>query len=555
MKKLKFFLVLILIQSTVLFAGVNLKNGNFYVSYTDLQQTTQYSAYQDLSRTYNSKATKIGLFGYGWGSKLETKLTAYPDGSVVITEYGAGGQTYYKSILMTNDLLEMMIDELIELSLEENTISNSPNAIIKERDKLVKNVDYRRKQWGKFVEKGLIEGIMDFPDGMEWESYQHGNQQLVKIAQGYVRTTGNKIETFDLAGNLVKYDKGNGVWSIVEYINNHISKIINADGSELQFTTNDDGFITEIKSSLDVAKFKYDGKDLIYSLDAAGNQYAFKYDERHNLTKIVYNPVRLKGMAEDAMHMVYEPKSSWISKITDRDGDITEYTYGVFYKEDGSKDNEHYSTKVTRIDEYGDKNTNSYEYFIGIKENSERYTKKIITTIRGIVTETTYDELCSSPIEIIRSNRKTTFKYNNRCLLIEKFSASDSIYMKYHPTLEKLNYVKNYNGEYIFEYNDNGNLTFAQKNEETWVKLIYNNEGKITEMQQEDKVLVFKYNNIGKPIKIEIKDVGAINVTYDEYGEIENVSSDDGHKTALIVTQAFQNLLALVKPAGVNLNM
>ena len=38
-------------------------------------------------------------------------------------------------------------------------------------------------------------------------------------------------------------------------------------------------------------------------------------------------------------------------------------------------------------------------------------------------------------------------------------------------------------------------------------------------------------------------------------GEIKNVESKAGQKMALQVTQAFQNLLSIVRPAGVNLNL
>jgi hypothetical protein len=69
------------------------------------------------------------------------------------------------------------------------------------------------------------------------------------------------------------------------------------------------------------------------------------------------------------------------------------------------------------------------------------------------------------------------------------------------------------------------------------------------------RTLSFKYNALGKPVVIEMEKVGKINVAYDNYGEIKKVVSDAGHKMALQVTQAFQNLLSIVKPAGVNLNM
>ncbi len=89
MKILMMFLTLLLFIPLSLFAGVNLKNGNYYVTYTDLIAT---GGGHDLmvQRTYNSKSIDMGWFGFGWGSDFETYLVVSPDGSVTIHENGTG---------------------------------------------------------------------------------------------------------------------------------------------------------------------------------------------------------------------------------------------------------------------------------------------------------------------------------------------------------------------------------------------------------------------------------------------------------------------------------
>ena len=99
------------------------------------------------------------------------------------------------------------------------------------------------------------------------------------------------------------------------------------------------------------------------------------------------------------------------------------------------------------------------------------------------------------------------------------------------------------------------NLLKASKSNGDTVEMEYLDNGKISKMVSNDETLLFKYNTMGKPIAIEIEGEGKIDVTYDKYGEIERVDSEDGHSMALKVTQAFQNLLAIVKPSGVNLGM
>ena len=50
-----------------------------------------------------------------------------------------------------------------------------------------------------------------------------------------------------------------------------------------------------------------------------------------------------------------------------------------------------------------------------------------------------------------------------------------------------------------------------------------------------------------------MSDVGQINVSYDNYGNIKRVKSKSGAKMASQVTSAFQALLGIIRPAGVNL--
>ena len=95
MKSLKQIgLLVVLLFAATAFGGVNLKNGNFYITYTDIVVPGG-GEKLEISRTYNSKATELGWFGFGWGSYFETNLVVSADGSVVIHENGAGGKTRF----------------------------------------------------------------------------------------------------------------------------------------------------------------------------------------------------------------------------------------------------------------------------------------------------------------------------------------------------------------------------------------------------------------------------------------------------------------------------
>ncbi|WP_445384348.1 DUF6531 domain-containing protein [Robiginitalea sp. IMCC44478] len=531
-------------------AGVNLKNGNFYVSYTDIKMEFYQTAFKSITRTYNSRASEIGYFGYGWGSNLEDRIHAYPDGTLKVKENGAGSSTYFTSTFATEELLQYMMDTMVEVAIEQGKISNNPEAILKYRNEL-RNLEYRTSRWDSFVSQGVLEFERDFPEGMEWENNSSGNQKIVRTASGYQRTYGSnrKTEDYDLLGRLIRLDMGDGNYSSLSYEEGNLSEIVNADGSRMKIWVNNEGFITKIKSDNGTATYEYDGKKLIKATDASGWYALHEYNSAYDMTRFEYSTGKWQNME-------YDTKLSRIKRIETSGGDETLYGYPVFYKEDGSVDDDHYGTTVTKMGFNGREVTNSYEWVIGTNARGKRYSKIIATTINGIRTSTEYDEVCNMPLVIERGRSKTTFKYNNRCLMIEKLSArGDSVYLRYDDKWDKISYVKNNQGETEFQYDAKGNLVFAQKKGGPWVRLSYNPDGKISSMEQEDKTLLFSYNSINKPASITMEGVGSIEVAYDRNGDIKNVQSAEGHSMALKVTQAFQSLLSLVKPAGVNLNM
>jgi hypothetical protein len=160
-------------------------------------------------------------------------------------------------------------------------------------------------------------------------------------------------------------------------------------------------------------------------------------------------------------------------------------------------------------------------------------------------------------MEITRGEQTTRFEYNNRCLLISKFSNTGvDVKIEYHPSLEKIIRVESNGRVTNFDYNEKGDIIFAERPEEgISVYLVYNSNGSIKSMKQNENLMLFEYNSNKKPVKITLEGVGAIEVKYNQYGEISKVESPDGRGMALKVTSLFQELLSLIKPPNVNLNI
>lgn len=536
-------LLLVLLLPFAAHAGVNLKNGNYYVSYTDIRVP---GGGQDLEivRTYNSTATEVGWFGFGWGSDFETRLNIAADGSVVIHENGTGARTRFTPRETIDPA--PAVDRIIEAMRQRASISDSVAAT--QRERLLGNADLRQEYARRFnISANLAEGTVLY-------SNTRGLQEVHKTRTGFERRfSDGRVETFNDDGKLTKIQKRNGYFVDIEYNQSgRVTSIRDSEAKQIFFSWYSNGKVKEIWSAGDrKAEYEYEGDNLVQSTDIAGNVYKYGYDSNHNMTSVEF----ADGTKRE-IH--YAPRTHFVTKIIERNGEVTEYAY------DSNPDNPemHYWTVVTRHLPNDEKVSNRYEYEIKARPDGSQYTYRILTEVNGVSTETIYSECCSLPLRITRGEHVTTFEYNDDGLLTKKTSTSgEHVELEYHPQHKKITRVVNNQGWTNFEYDNRGNLSKAQNSNGQAVLLIYDRRDRITRMvdqntkTNERRTLEFKYNSMGKPVEIAMQGVGKINVSYDNYGEIESVQSDSGTQMAMKVTRAFQSLLSIVKPAGVNLNM
>ncbi len=544
--KSKFFKTTLLLAALLpiaSFGGVNLKNGNFYIAYTDVIVP---GGDQDLevSRTYNSKSTENGWFGFGWGSVYETSLTVSADGSVTVKENGSGALTRFvpKEAINVSEASK----KIVEAMKKKETMSETAvKALI---TRLNNDAELRQVYSEKY-------GIQtNLPDGTTLYSNDRGIQTLLKEKDGYKRVgSDGRQDFFNAKGKLVKIVDKNAYTINFEYKGTSLAAIKDSQAKQLFFEWYPDGKIKSAWSAGDKkASYAYDTRgNLISSTDIAGNTYKYDYDSNHNMTSVTYS--------DNSKMVVKYDKSSFATEVIERNGESTKYKY-----ESNPKNPEfHYWTTVTKKSVDAPETVSRYEYEIKTKPDGQQYTYRIATDVDGLKTETIYSECCSLPLKITRGKDVTTFEYNAKGLLTKKTSTKgEFVQLEYDDTLNKISKVLNNEGWTTFQYDKNGNLSKAVNSAGKSVLLIYDRNGRITKMIDQEKndeksrrTLAFKYNSIGKPVEIEMENVGIINVAYDNYGEIKKVESKAGAKMALQVTQAFQSLLSIVKPAGVNLNM
>ena len=547
MKLVKLLKLFLLLLPVISFAGVNLKNGNFYISYTDIGAPGKG---EDLKivRTYNSKATRIGWFGFGWGSEFETFLSVSADSSVVIHENGSGAMTRFvpKTALDVDQAANNIVAEI-----RKNTTLSGKDAtnLI---SKLKGDAELRHAYAKKFNVKGeLAVGTMLY-------SSDFGPQKVEIIKNGFVRYfNSGKKQHFDSEGRLIKVIDKNNYAVDFNYKDKLLVSIKDTDGKQLFFEWYNNGKVSKITTTAKdkAATYKYEGHDLVFAQAASQpeHKFVYAYDGNHNMIQVKYSD-------DSKMDITYERATQFVSTITDRYSSKVSYEYGA----DKSNPDFHYWTAVTKDGLNAKQTKNKYEYYIKATADGALYTERIITDVDGIKTDTVYNQF-KLPVKITRGNMATSFKYNENGLLTEKLSRGELIKISYDEKHNKINRVENSKAGKVYNwtnfiYDNKGNLAKAESSEGKSVFLSYDISGRITQMvdkgdSNDKRTLVFTYGSLGKPVKIQMVGKGEINVSYDNYGAIKKVDSQKGHKMALEVTQAFQSLLSIVKPAGVNLNM
>ena len=524
----------------IVFAGVNYKNGNFYRSFTVIKNP---GGGKDLKIdiTYNSRATRKGIFGFGIGSDFETYAEVMADGSVIIFENGSGSRTRFtpKQAVDGKAAAEKIVNEM----RKKNMIAGK--MVKKLITKLTKNAELRQIYAQKYdVKARLSKGTVLY-------SNKRGFQELHVLGGGLKRIfSDKKVQFFNRDGAMTKIQNKYGYAVNLGYKNKRLAVIKDSQAKQIFFEWYPHGKVKQL-STLGNRKttFKYKGDNLVQISDVAGNVYKFKYDRNHNMTAIKYKD-------GSQYKIFYERKTQFVSQVINRDGRKVKYNY----KSNPKNRKRHYWTLISKKGRKGKKITDRYEYETKVRPDGSQYTYKTVTIINNFKTETVYSECCSLPLKISRGKQVTNFAYSSKGLLTKKTSSNGKFArLEYHKTLDKITKVVDNQGWTAFKYDKRGNLSKASNDKGISVVLVYDRKGRINQMMDYNKktkkkrILNFKYNAFGKPAVITMKKVGSIKVSYNNYGGIKKVTSKQGQKMAIQVTRIFQSLIEIVRPAGVSL--
>src|SRR3954471_4144570 len=155
-----------LLSSWPAFPNVSIKNGNFFIGYTDIVYPGGFEP--KIERVYNSKSPFKGMFGWGWGNEYEVKLTVSADGSVVVHEYGGGAENRFNPRAFSQKELDAAVDRISEAARKAGMLG-TPGQIDQYRKKLRTDATYRNEEWENFRASGKLQERL-LPIGTQLQS-------------------------------------------------------------------------------------------------------------------------------------------------------------------------------------------------------------------------------------------------------------------------------------------------------------------------------------------------------------------------------------------------
>ncbi len=531
--------------SSISNAVVDMKNANFSQTWVDAEVP---GVGYDLKvqRTYNSRSLFNGIFGFGWCSDFETRMTITAEGNLKITECGAGQEVFFSPREVSRKDVQQTIQKIIAKMKAEKSVGRN-EAYYKRLASDLLELDVKRAQMAQHygVLIPIKEGTRFYANGRDVE-------YIVFQKNYYTRSLADgSSQRFDTKGHMTyMYDK-NGNYLKFDYNNDTMTQAMDNNGRRLNFRYYSNRKVKEITgpNSLKV-EYKFNQDDLDYVKNAWKNVYTYKYDELHNLVKATW-PDRT------SISLKYDTNRDWVTSFVDRNRCVESYKYEL------SKENPkgHYWSTVKKVCGKEVVADDKYEFWYKQRPDGEWALSRIQSDVKGNVVDITYDDMSGKPLAIRKNQDRVAFEYYSNGLVKTKATSNTKQTFKYNTSNNKIAEVisEYYNGKgkrvsirtTSFKYDNKGNLIYAQNSDGQKVNMTYDNRGRIASIKDQAKKLVkITYEErYGKPYIVTRPGLGTIKVLYKSNGEIAKVDSKDGPTVALQVASTFNNMLDIIAPA------
>lgn len=445
-----------------------------------------------LERFYRSDVTEAGLFGPGWSSRYEARLTFPGNGTALIREYGCTREIVFKPTFNDNRLT----------------------------------------------------------------TFRCGCQELVRHGDTWERRHPNGgSETFDVQGRMIRSRDANGNWVSIEHgPEGRLAAVTDNFGRRIDFIYRDDGRLARVLSGNgSQAFYEYDPKGRVTAVtDGNGLVHEYIYDDQDRVTEISRTKTAKSedepGLPSSRATVVYDPaQPQAVLEFVPSDGSVWTYASA---ETDGYR-----LFDETRKDAAGGVLFQLHRLLL-FRPGEKRYWREIlerdgaITDIEynrlglpAIRKNGDGDETWYHYDDSGRMIRKQTRDEVTRVSYDAKTGKRSRIETTYHNGRRRWVSVR---------YNAEGNAAAIRNDRGNRISLRYDGYGRPASISDGHRRLIMTYNRDSQPTVLAMPGVGKVLVDYDRGGKIDKVSSEGGRKVALRITALFSKLQDVIREAGAN---
>lgn len=365
-RKIALFLVVFSLglSQPLLAASLNVANGNLYD-----EQSVSPLPKLPVTIAYNSRSTRVGMFGYGWSANIDIRLLVNTSGSVVLVDGDgkerlftpSGGITFsstpdvHDSLTLSNGLYRLdrkdggyvgfsatgQPTEIVDKNGNAVIFSYVNKALVEltgptgKRIQVATNASGRITQLADATGKSTsftydtadnLTAITD-PAGQKQQFTYNADHNLTAKTNSAGQTTSYNYDTSDRISSSVD---AAGLVRTVAY-SGAVTKFIDPVGAVTEYTTDTNQHIVSKKDSLGkISTITWDGQGNKTSITDVTGIVGMAYDAKGNLLS------RTDQLGKTTSY-VYDAQNNLLS-ITSPTGDTTSFTYDVSGNRLTSKD-------------------------------------------------------------------------------------------------------------------------------------------------------------------------------------------------------------------------
>ena len=509
---------------------INLRNANFYLAQEDLK-IQKPGASLEMVRTYNSRSTSDGIFGFGWSTPFDVSIQVHADGSLVLVDADGFVMRVTLDGKPREEVTLALVRRLVQARRDEDLAHGSQreDSFYQELEReWMEDAELREKVTWQYPQAWL-----DPVDG-NYVSYGRG-METITLSRGTFerRRPDGYVERFSDEGRLVGRFDPTGQGVRLDYDRDHrLSKVAHTSGGSFTLSYGSDGHVAELRDT--------EGRRVRYTYDSSGNLtrvqgpgsrvVAYAYDDEHNM-------VAMRAADGSGVQVLYDVEKDWATAIKVGD-EVTRYSWEVL---DGP--GHHYSCTVT----YPDGRVARHEF-----DQDSHVTVEVGPD--GVTTRTLYSACCDQPLEVRRSDGAVTwYEYDSKARLVKVTRSSGlSAQYSYLPDLDLVAQASFSDGRrYSYSYDDAGRVVRAETSDGRILEFVYGDNGKVSRIKDSRGGRYdFTYDADGRPIRITGKHGASLELSYGVTGELvgREVSGSPSGKRRFY--EDLQDVLQVLEPAA-----